>query len=205
MPFLDEAPTYNQIDFNVGYNQGTNKPHFDRKIDTMICPSNPISDHVFPTGGHIVHYSAMTGSAVNSFFPTPFNLETIPWAAGSSTFRDKRGMFYHNSKTRMAHVTDGSSNTIAVAETFGYQPTSAATPTSILAGQGQTFSILTTTGFSINQFSLTSRWFTPSSFHVGGTHVLLADGSVRFVNEYMDQQTWQYLGSMADGQPIGDF
>jgi prepilin-type N-terminal cleavage/methylation domain-containing protein/prepilin-type processing-associated H-X9-DG protein len=209
LPFLEESTTYNQIDFNLGYVHPTNKPHFDRKIDTMICPSNPISDQVFLIGGHIVHYSAMTGSATTTFFPTPFNLpfnlETIPWAAGSATFKDKREMFYHNSRTSMASVTDGTSNTIAVSETFGYQPTSAATPLEVLTGQGQTFSILTSTGFSINQFSLMSRWFTPSSFHTGGTQVLLADGSVRFVNEYVDQNTWHNLGSMSDGKVIGDF
>ncbi|MDB4787018.1 CocE/NonD family hydrolase, partial [Planctomycetaceae bacterium] len=177
-PPSTDSTSYNQIDFNLGYTHPTNKPHFDRKIKAMICPSNPISDQVFLTGGHIVHYSAMTGSATTSFFPTPFNLETIPWAAGSTTYQDKRGMFYHNSRTSMASVTDGTSNTIAVSETFGYQPTSAATPLEVMTGQGQTFSILTTTGFAINQFSLMSRWFTPSSFHTGGTQVLLAEKSL---------------------------
>jgi len=205
LPFIDEATTYSQINFEEGHVTPTNRPLFGQKLDSYLCPSNPISDHIFLSGGHVVHYSAMTGSAAPSFFPTQFNLEIIPWAAGSNINRNQRGMFYHNSNTRMRDVTDGTTNTIAVAETLGYQPVNAANPTEIQAGQGQTFSILTTTGFAINQFSLTSRWFTPSSFHTGGAHGLLADGSVRFVNEYINQNTWQNLGSMADGAVIGDF
>jgi hypothetical protein len=33
----------------------------------------------------------------------------------------------------------------------------------------------------------------------------LADGSVRFVSENIDLNVWSYLGSRADGTPVGDF
>ncbi len=41
---------------------------------------------------------------------------------------------------------------------------------------------------------------TPSSYHVGGIHVLMADGGVRFVNQSMDLPTWWALGGSSDGQ-----
>lgn len=210
LPFLEESNLYNQIDFNVGHTNPSNLPHFQRKINSLICPSNPVSDEILPplapVGGHIVHYAAMTGSAVTSFFPPPgINLEALPWAAGSSIEKTKKGMFFHNSRTSMASITDGTSNTVAIAEVFGYQPASAQNPLQVVTGSGMTYSILSSTGFPINQITPSSRWFMASSFHTGGTQVLLADGSVRFVNEYVDQNTWQNLGSMADGQVIGDF
>ncbi len=43
------------------------------------------------------------------------------------------------------------------------------------------------------------------SLHVGGVHVLLADGAVRFVGNNIDYRTWQNLGSRNDGATVGDF
>jgi prepilin-type processing-associated H-X9-DG protein len=43
------------------------------------------------------------------------------------------------------------------------------------------------------------------SWHAGGAHFLLGDGSVRFISENVDGFVYQYLGSIADGQVIGEF
>lgn len=43
------------------------------------------------------------------------------------------------------------------------------------------------------------------SMHVGGVHVLLLDGAVRFVSENLNLQTWQNLGDKADGNVVGEF
>ncbi len=43
------------------------------------------------------------------------------------------------------------------------------------------------------------------SRHSGGVHVLLADGSVRFVGDTIDITTWQRLGAIADGNSIGEY
>jgi prepilin-type processing-associated H-X9-DG protein len=44
-----------------------------------------------------------------------------------------------------------------------------------------------------------------SSWHDGGGHILLADGSVRFLSENTDLLTQEKLGSRRDGQVVGDF
>ena len=47
---------------------------------------------------------------------------------------------------------------------------------------------------------------TPSrSQHPGGVNVCLADGSVRFMRDNITLLTWQILGNIGDGQPLGDF
>ncbi len=43
------------------------------------------------------------------------------------------------------------------------------------------------------------------SYHVGGAQFLLADGSVRFISENIDHQTYQALGGRRDGRVIGEF
>lgn len=43
------------------------------------------------------------------------------------------------------------------------------------------------------------------SRHVGGVHILLADGSTRFVSNNIDINTWQLLGAIADGTKIGEY
>jgi len=41
---------------------------------------------------------------------------------------------------------------------------------------------------------------TPSSYHEGGVNVLMADGSVRFVHDEIDQHVWWAMGSRNDGR-----
>jgi prepilin-type N-terminal cleavage/methylation domain-containing protein/prepilin-type processing-associated H-X9-DG protein len=43
------------------------------------------------------------------------------------------------------------------------------------------------------------------SRHNGGAHFLMVDGSVRFINESIDHQTYQRLGGRRDGLPVSDF
>lgn len=44
-----------------------------------------------------------------------------------------------------------------------------------------------------------------SSWHTGGGHLALADGSVRFISENTDLLTQQKMGSCTDGNILGDF
>ena len=46
-------------------------------------------------------------------------------------------------------------------------------------------------------------WKAARSRHPGGVHVMLCDGSVRFVSDSIDLQTWQALGSRKGGEIIG--
>ena len=43
------------------------------------------------------------------------------------------------------------------------------------------------------------------SYHPGGIHVLLADGSVKFVNDEIAVETWIRLLGIHDGEPVGQY
>ena len=47
--------------------------------------------------------------------------------------------------------------------------------------------------------------FGARSEHVGGVHVTLCDGSVRFVSENMDLNTWRAVGTRNGAEPVGEF
>ena len=45
---------------------------------------------------------------------------------------------------------------------------------------------------------------TANSIHTGGVHVLLCDGSVRFVSSSVDLATWRALGTREGGELMGN-
>ena len=44
-----------------------------------------------------------------------------------------------------------------------------------------------------------------SSYHTGGAQICLGDGSVRFISENIDNETWVRIGVRNDGRVVGDF
>tara|TARA_R110002095_G_scaffold213518_1_gene204261 strand:+ start:927 stop:1169 length:243 start_codon:yes stop_codon:yes gene_type:complete len=50
-------------------------------------------------------------------------------------------------------------------------------------------------------FDIQSRTF--GSYHVGGCHFLMADGSVHFLSENLDLTLYRALAKRADGLPVG--
>jgi prepilin-type N-terminal cleavage/methylation domain-containing protein/prepilin-type processing-associated H-X9-DG protein len=55
-------------------------------------------------------------------------------------------------------------------------------------------------GSSLEEMTATSR-----SRHPGGVNVLMADGSVRFIDQRINLGIWQGLGTIAGGEVLGDF
>jgi len=128
-------------------------------------------------------------------------------------------MFGVNSNCRIRDITDGTSNSVAVAETtleIKFQNPSAWS-TAGWSTMGVNFQ---DTKVGINQYRC-CRWdgFVqngstigrngsagwPGSAHIGGIHILLGDGSVRFVTENLDSITRINLARIGDNQVIGEF
>ena len=55
-----------------------------------------------------------------------------------------------------------------------------------------------TSGFSSDRDGL----YSPRSRHPGGVNAALGDGSIRFISETIDFNTFQWLGARADGKAI---
>jgi prepilin-type processing-associated H-X9-DG protein len=100
------------------------------------------------------------------------------------------GSIFNNEKgSTFQDVTDGTSNTIMVAEVAGasanwMEPQDLDVSTMPMAVNA------TQDGTSI------------SSHHPGGAQVAMADGSVRFISSNIDQNTLKFSLTKADGQPV---
>ena len=122
------------------------------------------------------------------------------------------GVFWINSDRRLADITDGTSSTILIGE-HPYSPKSwmqhGTSKDFHSVYRSYTNHAYNHSGAPINgglvdvsgDFKL--RDF--GSYHTGGAQFLLVDGSVQFLSENIDYETYCNLGDRLDGQTIGEF
>ena len=219
LPFIEQGSMYDQYNFSgsVPINQPDNMRLHWTWLDTYLCPSNP--------GLVGVNWTSAVNPATNdaNLDGTPSHYSGIaddrchvhPNAQGecppgmTGLFRaGGRGLFFTGSRILMRDIIDGTSNTIAVCENVA--------PAQDHANRyrGKTWvswSILSVSN-GINypfRINLTHNGFSqadgPASYHPGGCHFMMADASVRFISEDINQDTLMHLATRAGREPVGDF
>jgi len=186
-------------------------------IPGFLCPSDP-GTPIHPEA--TAHYGISatntgTGGAKTCYDFSAFNAfynSCEPWSnpTGTLTMQNRR-MFGDNSRCRMSDLTDGSSNTVAMAETT-LSVYNGRTPAWGYRGWVMVGVDLAST--RPNDFTWTGQptiigrlgsWARSGSLHTGGIHALIGDGSVRFISENIDSVTRQRICYIADGNVIGEF
>jgi prepilin-type N-terminal cleavage/methylation domain-containing protein/prepilin-type processing-associated H-X9-DG protein len=221
-PYIDQAPVYNQIDFELTNVDPANAPLFVNKRFAFIsCPTNPQSDSLLRNDGNPfaegpgvsqgLYYALCAGTirpdnicpdcgcdaATPGCFCVTETAANQSW--GVSHARPGPGIFNRGvTRSRLRDVVEGSSNVFLIGERNAEE-----------CGWGGAFSWnfqVFYTGQKINSptrtTSLTSDWWRncgASSFHEGGAHFVMADGSVHFVTENIDHRTFCALGDKRDG------
>lgn len=197
LPYMEQAPKYNQFIFEVAFQNRSNQALAPVQalavaLTAYDCPSEVKSDRLWPSylgvqGGGATIECQNTGC-------TP-SLQRGFWS---------NGCLYAGSSIDTAKITDGASNVFLVAET---RYASAAWVASAKQDSCAFTRNLVGTWEQINLYSapargqIATRGF--SSYHGGGAHVLIADGSARFMSENMDLGTYQQLGIRNDNLPLG--
>lgn len=99
LPYIDQAPLYNQMDLNTYFDAPTNTTNRRTKIAAFLCPS----DSPFPGSADIGNnnYSGSMGPNLGQYV-TPIG--------------ERNGFFNFDVITRMSDIRDGTSNTICFGE-----------------------------------------------------------------------------------------
>jgi prepilin-type N-terminal cleavage/methylation domain-containing protein/prepilin-type processing-associated H-X9-DG protein len=126
LPYMDQGPLYNQINFNVGVGLGVNAQLSQVSLAAFQCPSDglqdpfPVYDSSFGKPITTVAHSNYVGCNgwIECFGGAGGNPQPGPLADGLNGTYGKAGvgLFFRNSKNSAANVTDGLSNTIFVGE-----------------------------------------------------------------------------------------
>jgi prepilin-type N-terminal cleavage/methylation domain-containing protein/prepilin-type processing-associated H-X9-DG protein len=196
LPQLDQSPLFSATNFWLPVQAPANTTTIAISLSVFLCPSDQIPGPTFPvTDGFgnklatvaVSSYAANTGS------------DAADVALGLNNDGLGNGVFYRNSSTRMAGITDGTSQTVLLQERAWGD--SEGTWVGAIAGgvilrgplnpcpSGGDQSYLAPALVQLHCHLLnTNADFDgglddPSSFHPGGANALFGDGSVHFLKD----------------------
>ena len=234
LPYIEQQALYDQYDFSSCasyYTRNTGVPMAGLDpiasgnavleatvLTALICPSDP--------GGLLHSYSGAYSIANSSAQPRRQGVKTNYDFSAVKVYQfnywqrqsiQTRYMFGENSTASVASVRDGTSNTVAMAETL-HDVANGPCPAWGYRGWYMTgIDIGASYGLNRNDIPTTWTWYggdrtprpsrlteggTAGSMHPGGLNVCLGDGSVRFLSETTDRTTLLGIARMADGSTV---
>lgn len=248
LPYVDQAPFFNKWNHELpdsGFTgNATSYAQFKgQRMPFAKCPSSSLDDLCVTNSTWLSAVSNYTGIAgaypdpgthspdINLLIASTGNTPYVSW----TPFSSRGGVLFYLSKINIRDITDGTSNTMMVAEQsdigrngalkydctssaswgmwMGADPQLATATSGTPSTDGRIFNVTTVryapgynTFWASGVLPLDAGANNPiNSAHVGGVHVLLCDGAVRFVNNNVDMTTWYRLATRDDGQVIGEF
>jgi len=173
----------------------------------MLCPNESASSSYVGSAGANTAGACATYTLCNG---SNCPCQTVNWGFQSLGPGDKfSGVFEQAGKysCNIAHITDGTSNTLLLGEVKQKRPWAAGG-----AGAWWTCQLggwsLAGTATGINWPGATHTWGNSESFgshHVGGAQFALADGSVRFISDSINLALFGAVGTTSGGEVVGEF
>jgi len=236
LPQLEQQPLFNSINFSLSVAYPANNTCSTTSVNAYLCPSDsgPALVPVFADPPDPAQPSTFTGSAVvdtlaRGNYVGMFGVGEVCAASGPTgapnvgSVGTAAGVFYRNSRTTIASIVDGTSQTIAVGErshNLSYVTWTARSiggwlgKTSTVEGGTDKFDpspeecwvqVLGPAGLedgnrTINQDEahVEDYW----SRHPGGSNFLFADGSVHFLKSSINPNPWRAMATRAGGEAI---
>ncbi len=196
LPFLEQAALHSHVDFSVGAYDAKNEKARKASVSAFNCPSDFRSNF------------DVTKPGVNNYVGCHSDDET-------AIDHGNHGVLVLNHAVAFESITDGSASTLFVGER--------ALAETELGWMSGTRATLRNTGTKLNHNlqQLRNQFGQPngavpanvgpefvggfSSYHTGGAHFAIGDGSVRFINENIDEKLYRNLANRSDGEILTDF
>ncbi len=232
LPYLEQQAWYDQFEldeeFVPRYHQRNSSVNGIPQFKSAVfykCPSNErsTSDSVhtdfFGCAGGGAGIAGILGGSTQIGVPTKPNC-----FAGGSTRRPfyDNGIFFINSEISTAQITDGTSNTYMLGESFysriaddpGVDENYPSWAGGLDAKSGPNFPSYQTMIAAVLPINTDNReqwkdsaWVMTvySSRHPGGCHMVMADSSGQFISDSIDVEVHRSLGARDDALPTGGF
>lgn len=204
LPQLEQKPLFDRIQFGVSIADAANQQVRETPIASLVCPSDPGQKTFIIGGGEEEEHEHEEGdehsadeehplfTVGKSNYPGVFGtLEVEDFAAAGD------GMFFFQSKIRMADLLDGTSNTLMVGERHSRRGGS------VWSGviEGAAESMVRIVGVADHVPNDPHHHLDDfSSYHPSGVHFAFGDASVRRINDSIDLAIYQALCTRAGGE-----
>ncbi|HBO43038.1 MAG TPA: prepilin-type cleavage/methylation domain-containing protein [Planctomycetaceae bacterium] len=216
-PQMDQQADYDRLNFEARPQfknpaNPTVDPNLEiaqKKYHFLLCPSDPYQgltcDWEWVNARvRIVHYSACAGDIERS--EVAHRDGTVYSGSSLASYHPNanNGVFYNDSTTRVADILDGLANTALLSETW------ARTVKYPVGDEGGWDIVGNSRAMNLHAYVYfehtpnsdpTSPW-RANSFHVGGVHVALADGSVHFVSDAVALHIFAALSTIDGGEKL---
>ena len=215
LPFMEQQVLFNQFDLSKPDIDGMlladgSGPIGGTLLPTLNCPSDSHQSHYFNMGTHC--YAASRGPT--AVYRNPSCDCVHPWEPLARSPLDHptnfAGPFTRlGTRVKLAEVSDGLSNTLFFGEVrprysehvrngWAYSNNGNGFCTTIIP-----LNYDTSKDDSTDPCRRSYNWNTELGFksaHTGGVNFVLGDGSVHFISDSIDHNTYQSLGGKQDGQ-----
>jgi prepilin-type N-terminal cleavage/methylation domain-containing protein/prepilin-type processing-associated H-X9-DG protein len=213
LPYLEQPALYGLYRWEVSFFDPANQPAVAMQLKVLQCPSAPPDRWVTAADGDGAFVGGGEG-ACTDYGPVSGVDPDLAQLGLIDPVGDYRGALPVNGMTRLADVTDGTSNTLLVAEdagrpqlwragrsvpgvfSFGGPWASSANPVLVA---GASADGATEPGPCAVNCTNDQQVY---GFHPGGAQALLADGSVHFLRAGMDIRVLAALATRAGGEVV---
>jgi prepilin-type N-terminal cleavage/methylation domain-containing protein/prepilin-type processing-associated H-X9-DG protein len=223
LPYLEEPAVYSLVNLRLPVEHAQNAAAIRTMISGYVCPSD------FAPSGDLAPFAVVddSGNAIATAAPSSYSA-CVGGDESAPTDASGLGVFYRNSRTRMAEITDGTSTTILVGEhawsnsngiwagaiNKGVCPRGQLNPCPQTGETSYPAPVLVQSHSHLNNATTDPDGGLDdfSSRHVGGSNFVFADGAVHFISDVPGDQAngdytpdglvFQALGTRGNGEIV---